>query len=100
MPVNVGAVEEVCYSMCNSYVKNRLMKKTTCRDLRGACDQEITGVTPEEMGQHSHQHVMAMIAAGDEPHRQAMASMKALSPADQQQWYAEFAQRFPNLPDA
>ena len=26
------------------------MKKATCRDLRGACDELITGKTADEMG--------------------------------------------------
>lgn len=51
------------------------MKKTTCRNLRGACDAEIQGETPEEMGQHCRQHVMEMIQSGDEDHKAAVASM-------------------------
>ena len=37
------------------------MKKTTCKDLRGACDAIILGETPEEMGENSKKHVMEMI---------------------------------------
>ena len=76
------------------------MKKTTCRELRGACDFEITGSTPEEMGEKSKKHVMEMVAKGDEAHLVAIESMKALSPEEQHQWYEEFKQSFEDLPEA
>jgi len=34
------------------------MKKLTCRDLGGACDEEITGNSFEEMGNNCKAHVM------------------------------------------
>lgn len=76
------------------------MKKTTCRDLKGACDTEITGETPEEMGGNSRKHVMEMVQNGDTDHIQAMEDMKKLSPEAQQKWYEEFRQRFTSFPDA
>lgn len=76
------------------------MKKTTCQDLRGACDFEITGETPEEMGTNSKKHVMEMIQSGDESHIAAVESMKNLSPDEQKAWYDDFLKRFNDLPDA
>lgn len=76
------------------------MKKTTCRDLRGACDAEITGATPEEMGENSKNHVMEMVQAGDEAHMAAIESMKKLSPEEQMKWYQEFKNSFDALQDA
>ena len=48
------------------------MKKTTCRDLRGACDTENQGATAEGMGENSKQHVMEMMQSGDDAHKAAV----------------------------
>ncbi|MEK9167123.1 MAG: DUF1059 domain-containing protein [Patescibacteria group bacterium] len=76
------------------------MKKTTCRELRGACDAEITGETAEEMGENSKKHVMEMIQAGDPDHQAAMEDMMKLGQADQMAWYEGFKNSFDSLPDA
>ena len=76
-----------------------VMKKTTCKDLRGACDAEITGETPEEMGENSKKHVMEMMSAGDEAHKVAVQEMMQLSKEDQQKWYEEFKSGFDALQD-
>lgn len=76
------------------------MKKTTCKDLRGACDTEIQGETPEEMGENSKKHVMEMIQSGDEAHIAAVEAMRQLSQEEQEKWYEEFKKRFDSLPDA
>jgi hypothetical protein len=76
------------------------MKQTTCRNLQGACDSIITGETPEEMGQHSKQHVMEKVRAGDQEHKAAIDSMMMLSREEQQKWYEDFKQGFDSLPDA
>lgn len=76
------------------------MKKTTCKNLAGACEETITGNTPGEMGENSRQHVMKMVQAGDEAHKKAMDEMMALSSADQQQWYKDFEDSFDSLEDA
>ena len=70
------------------------MKKTTCRNLRGACDAEIQGKTPEEMGENSKQHVMEMMKSGDEDHKAAIASMQQLSKEEQMKWYEDFKKGF------
>lgn len=76
------------------------MKKTTCKALRGACDEEITGATPEEMGANGKNHVIEMIASGDEAHKAAVESMRQLSSEEQQKWYEEFKDSFASLPEA
>lgn len=76
------------------------MKKTTCRDLRGSCDAEIQGETPEEMAENCKQHVMEMIQSGDEGHKAAVESMQQLSKEEQVQWYEGFKKGFNALPDA
>ena len=76
------------------------MKKTTCRDLRGACDTEIHGKTPEEMGEKCKKHVMEMIWSGDEGHKATVEEMKQLSNEEQKKWYEEFKNSFDSLQDA
>lgn len=76
------------------------MKKTTCRNLRGACDAEIVGETAEQMSENSKQHVMQRIKSGDKDHKAAMESMMMLSQENQQAWYDEFKKDFDSLPNA
>ena len=76
------------------------MKKMTCRELRGACDLEITGNSPEEMGANSKAHIVEMIQSQDKDHIEAIESMRALSPEDQQKWYEDFAKSFDSQQDA
>jgi hypothetical protein len=76
------------------------MKKTTCRDLHGACDAVILGETPEEMGGNSKRHVMEMVQSGDEDHKVAVKSMMNLSQAQQAKWFQDFENRFDLLQDA
>ena len=76
------------------------MKKTTCRDLRGACDESIAGATPEEMGENAKLHVMEKVRGGDEAHKAAIESMMKLSKEEQMAWYKEFMARFDGFEDA
>lgn len=76
------------------------MKKATCNNLGGACDEVITGETSVEMAENSRNHVMKKIQSGDEAHKKAMDAMTALSPEDQQKWYKDFEDSFDSLEDA
>lgn len=76
------------------------MKMTTCKNLRGACSEVITGDTPEEMGENSRKHVMKMVQAGDQAHINAVESMKSLSQKEQQLWYESFKESFNSLPES
>ncbi len=76
------------------------MKKTTCKELRGACDAEIVGATPEEMGENSKKHVMEMVQSGDQAHMDSIEAMKSLSPDQQMKWYEDFMNNFDALPEA
>ncbi len=76
------------------------MKKATCTDMRGACDAEFTGDTPEEMGEKCKLHVMELVQSGDEAHKAALDSMMQLGGEAQQEWYEGFRDRFDSLPDA
>jgi len=76
------------------------MKKTTCKDLRGACDAVITGNSAEEMAENSKKHVMKMVQTGDKAHLKAMEDMKSLSKESQIKWYNNFVANFDSLPEA
>ena len=78
-----------------------IMKKATCRDLKGACDEVLTGETTDEMAQNSKAHVEKMMNAGDQAHLDAATAMMALTPEQQQTWYQEeFVAKFPDFADA
>ena len=76
------------------------MKKATCRYMRGACDAEFEGETPEEMGQICRQHVMEMVQSGDEAHKTAMDNMMELRKEEQEKRYEECRNRFDSSQDA
>jgi len=76
------------------------MKKTTCRDLKGPCDAEILGATPEEMGENSKKHVMEQVAAGDAAHNEAVKDWMQVSKEDQEKWFEEFKNKFDTFEDA
>ena len=76
------------------------MKKLTCKDLGGPCDAALTGETFQEIGEKSHGHVMAQIAAGDEAHKAAAEKMKNASPEEQHAMMADFQKKFYEAPEA
>lgn len=70
------------------------MKKLTCKDLGGPCDQEITGESFEELGQNCQKHVMEQMGAGDAAHVQAVEAWKSQSPEEQQAQMASFEKKY------
>ncbi len=54
------------------------MKKMTCKELGGACDQEFHAETFEEMANLSKQHGMEMFMKQDPVHMEAMGKIQAL----------------------
>ena len=75
------------------------MKKLTCRDLGGPCDEEITGNSFGEVGGKCRTHVMERMNNGDEAHRAAAAKMKNASPEEQKAMMAEYEKRFNEAPN-
>ena len=79
------------------------MKKMTCRDLFGPCDELISGVSAQEMMQNSQKHGLEMVNAGDRVHIEAMENMKEkqmnMSPSDMQQWMTAFQAKFDEWPE-
>ena len=75
------------------------MKKLTCRDFGGPCDEEITGNSFGEVGGKCRTHVMEQIKSGDEAHRAAADKMKNASPEEQQSMMAEYEKRYHEAPN-
>ena len=73
------------------------MKKATCKQLAGACDEVITGNSPEEMAENSKNHAMENM--NDGPHQAAVQAMMKMSKEEQQEWYEDFVDSFDSLED-
>ena len=76
------------------------MKKLTCKDLGGACDESITGATFEEIGQKCRAHVMEAVQQGDAAHKAAVNKMMSASPSEQVALMAEYKKKFDAAPEA
>lgn len=76
------------------------MKTMTCQQLGGACDQEFTAETFEEIAELSKNHGMEMFQKCDPAHLEAMEKMKALmqDPAAMQKWFGDKQKQFEALP--
>jgi predicted small metal-binding protein len=75
------------------------MKKLTCRDLGGPCDQEIVGADFEEIGQKCRAHVTEAVQQGDAAHKASVDRMMEASPAEQAEMMAEYRKRFEEAPE-
>lgn len=67
------------------------MKTMTCKELGGACNEEFTASTFEEIAELSKAHGMKMFEKRDEAHLNAMREMQELSksPDAMQKWFSE-----------
>ena len=75
------------------------MKKLTCRDFGGPCDEKITGNSFDEIGNNCKTHVMKKMNNGDEAHRAAAGKMKDATPKQQKAWMAEFERKYKEAPE-
>ncbi|MFC4095403.1 DUF1059 domain-containing protein [Euzebyella saccharophila] len=77
------------------------MKTMTCKQLRGACNQEFHAETFEEMAELSKKHGMEMFQKGDKDHLEAMNKMQGLmqNPEKMQTWFNEKRKEFTSLPN-
>lgn len=76
------------------------MKKMTCKQLGGACDQEFEAQTFEEIAKLSKTHGIEMFKKGDKPHLDAMEKMNELmkSPDAMREWFESKRQLFNQSP--
>jgi len=77
------------------------MKKMTCKQLGGACDEVFEAETFDDMARLSQEHGMAMLQQQDAAHLEAMAAMKTLmeNPEVMQAWFEARKKEFEALPD-
>lgn len=77
------------------------MKTIKCKDLGGACDQEFTAETFDEIAEMSKQHGMEMFQKQDIAHLKAMSAMQELmkNPEEMQKWFESKQRMFENLPE-
>ncbi len=74
----------------------------TCNQLGGACEQEFSAETFEEIAEMSKQHGMDMFQQQDEAHLTAMRKMQTLmkAPEEMKQWFKSKQKEFETLPDS
>lgn len=76
------------------------MKTMTCRQLGGACDEEFTAATFDEMAELSKRHGVKMYQQQDQAHIKAMQAMQTLmqDPDAMAAWFRDKQQQFDQLP--
>jgi hypothetical protein len=77
------------------------MKTMTCKQLGGACDQEFTAKTFDEMGKLSRDHAMEMFEKQDALHLEAMNKMKDLMQSEDalRKWVENKKAEFDKIPE-
>lgn len=77
------------------------MKKMTCNQLGGACDQEFLANTFDEIAGMSKQHGMEMFQKKDAAHLKAMQDMQELmqKPEAMKEWFENKRREFEALPE-
>ena len=77
------------------------MKTMTCKQLGGACDQEFTANTFDEMGKLSRDHAMEMFEKQDTVHLEAMNKMKDLMQSEDalRKWVDNKKAEFDKIPE-
>ena len=77
------------------------MKKMTCKQLGGACDEEFQANTFEEMAELSKQHGMEMFQQQDADHLVAIGKIQAMmsNPKAMQEWFDSKRKEFDALPE-
>ena len=75
------------------------MKTMTCKQLGGACSNEFTANTFEELAEMSKKHGMEMYQKNDKPHLKAMSEMQELvkSPDAMENWFNNKKKEFESL---
>ena len=77
------------------------MKKMTCKELGGACNEEFKAETFEEIAKLSKSHGIEMFKKQDAAHLEAMNKMKTLmqTPDAMSKWMQTKEQEFNALPE-
>ena len=74
------------------------MKRMTCKELDGVCDEIITGNTSDEMMKNSQKHAMS---ANDEAHQNKMKEMASMpgDPEAVKRFMSDFEAKFEAAPE-
>lgn len=77
------------------------MKKMSCRQMGGPCDQAFRADTVDEIIKAGTAHVTEMSAKGDVEHQKVMAQMQAMmnDPVATKKWNEDFTKKFDELPE-
>jgi aromatic ring-cleaving dioxygenase len=77
------------------------MKTMNCKQLGGACDEEFSAVSFDEVAQMSRVHGMEMFQKKDEAHLQAMYEMQELMQEKDaiKEWIENKKKEFDALPE-
>lgn len=73
----------------------------TCRQMGGPCDAPFHGKTADEVIQAQDAHLKAMVATGDETHKEALKDMQGRwrNPLKGMGWYLKTKKAFAALPE-
>jgi len=77
------------------------MKKMTCKQLWGACDEEFMANSFEEIWENIKKHGIEMFKIGDNAHIEAMDKMKWMmkNPESMKEWMESKRNAFDSLAD-
>jgi hypothetical protein len=77
------------------------VKTMTCRQLGGPCDLVLRGATADDVIKLQDKHLRAVVADGDDAHKDALAQMKGRwkHPIKGMGWYRDVKRDFAALPD-
>jgi hypothetical protein len=75
---------------------DKIMKTMTCRQLGGTCDLVLRGTTADEVIKLQDKHLRAVVADGDDAHKEALAQMKGRwkHPIKGMGWYRDVKRDF------
>jgi hypothetical protein len=71
------------------------VKKLTCKDVGGACDEVLFGETLDALGEMAKKHAMAV---NDDAHKQKMSEMMARTPEERAVFWQEMVAKFDAAP--
>ena len=86
---------------CQEFWSSNTMKTMSCKQLGGACEQQFSADSFDEIGMMSQSHGKEMFEKNDEDHLQAMGAMSALmqDPEAMQKWFDGKREEFNSLPE-
>lgn len=77
------------------------MKTMTCKQLGGPCDLALHGANADEVINAQDAHLKAIVASGDEAHKDALKAMQGRwkNPIKGMGWYRKAKRDFAALPE-